>query len=79
MSQRITRRQVDGLASTISKNLTSGLYVVAEGRYGYIGIVLYDERGCIRTLSSGHSTREAYNFLRGMFESLLIVGRDVDA
>jgi hypothetical protein len=74
--ERITRKAVDGRAEFVSALLRDGLRVVPEGRYGYIGLDLYDAHGMVRTLSTGLTKRQAYDYLGAMLETLDIVGRD---
>jgi hypothetical protein len=78
MSERVTLKQVEGMAGRVSAGLRDGLHVVAQGKYGYLGIDLYDSRGLVRELRTGMSRREAYEYLHAMASTLEIVGRDVD-
>jgi hypothetical protein len=72
---RVTRKQVDQHAAVVSSMLRDGLRVVPEGRYGYIGLDLYDGHGMVRTIATGLSTSQAKLVLTGMYEALTIVGR----
>jgi hypothetical protein len=74
---RVTQKQIDDLAERVSNGLRGELRIVPEGRYGYIGLDLYDQVGAVRTLSSGLSKRQAYDYLLAMFETLVIVGREL--
>jgi hypothetical protein len=72
--ERITRARVNLRAQTVSGFFTSGLYVSAEGRNGYVGLDLYDESGMVRNLICG-TNREVYTYLGGMLATLEIIGR----
>ena len=76
MAERITRANVEARAEAVNRGLRDGLRVVVEGRYGYTALDLYDERGMVRTLTTGVTKREAYDYLGAMIETLWIVGRD---
>lgn len=72
--ERITRADVDRIASTVSDSLTSGLFLQVQGRNGYYGLDLYDRDGMVDVLHIG-SKREIYTYLQGMRRALLITNR----
>lgn len=74
--ERITRKDVDRIAATISESLKGDLTVEAEGRNGHTAVDLCDKVGAIDVLHVG-TTREVYTYLQGMRRALLIIGRDV--
>lgn len=71
--ERITRKDVDRIAATVSESL-NGLSVVAQGRNGNTCLDLFDTDGCVDTLKIG-TTREVYTYLQGMRRALLITNR----
>jgi len=73
MPERITRDQIDGLAERVSAGLRGGYRVVPQGRYGYIGLDLFDGEAMLRTLSTGLSKRQAYDYLLAMAETMALV------
>jgi hypothetical protein len=44
-----------------------------EGRYGYLGIDEYRGDVCVRTVSTGHTRRDAYQYLLAMNAALELV------
>lgn len=72
--ERITRKDVDRIAATVSESFTSGLRVEAQGRNGYVALDLCDADGTIETLHIGTS-REVYTYLQGMRRTLLVLNR----
>ena len=72
--ERITRKDVNRIAQTVSESLKGDLHVVAQGRNGYVGIDLFDATGMVDTLHLG-TTRECYTYLQGMRRYSLIIGR----
>lgn len=74
-SKHTSKADVDVLARLVSLGLKGDLHVVAEGRYGYTAIDLYDSHGCVRTLATGMTKRQALDYLRAMYETLTIAGR----
>ncbi len=62
--ERITTKDVDRLAETISEHLEENLSIQRQGRNGYQGLDLYWRESLQRTLHCG-TTREVYTYLQG--------------
>ena len=62
-SNRITQSDVDNAQAVLTKALGYEKYK-AQGRYGYIGIDVYDKEGiCLKTYKTGLTKREAWECL----------------
>jgi hypothetical protein len=72
--ERITRKDVDRIAATVSESLTGDLRVEAQGRNGHVALDLCDAHGAIEVLHIG-TAREVYTYLQGMRRTLLILNR----
>lgn len=76
MSDRITLGNVHQAEERLNQSLAVlgvPVRVRSEGRYGYIGIDLYRDDACLRTLSTGLSRRDAYQYLGAMNDALCLL------
>ncbi len=74
MSERITRVDVDRIATSVSDLLPRGVAVYAQRRNGYVGLDLYRDGACLDTLHVG-TAREVYTYLQGMRRAQLLARR----
>jgi hypothetical protein len=72
--ERITNTRLKAAAESLNRRLEgrgSPARVVIERRYGYVAIDEADERGAVRrTLTTGHTAREAWEALQNMMRAL---------
>lgn len=76
MSDRITIANVRQAEERLNRSLAylgSPVRVRVEGRYGHLGIDLYRDDACLRTISTGHTRKDAYQYLGAMNESLTLL------
>jgi hypothetical protein len=75
-SSRITVadvRQAERCVNAALHAAGSPYRVRVEGRYGYLGIDEYRGDVCVRTVSTGHTRRDAYQYLLAMNAALELV------
>jgi hypothetical protein len=71
--ERITSKDVERIAATVSKGLPGVHTVNPQRRNGYTGLDHYDGPACLETLHVG-TAREVYTYLQGMRRVQLIDG-----
>ena len=72
MAERITRKDLDRIAESVSDGLAADLSVSVQGRNGYIGLDLdRADVGTVEMLYAG-TTREVYTYLQGMRRAHLL-------
>lgn len=69
--QRVTNKDLERIAATVSENLPAGLTVHTQGRNGYTGLDLYNGSTLTDTLTTG-TRREIYTYLQGMRRTQLL-------
>lgn len=73
MSDRITLANVRQAEERLNASLAyigAEYRVRVEGRYGYLGIDKYRGDSCAGTISTGHTRRDAYQYLGAMNAAL---------
>lgn len=76
MTRRTTKNDIQRTEAIINKALEkSGVLISVQGRYGYQGIDLYNNRGCLRTIRTGLTKGQALDYLNAMLEGIFLYTR----
>ena len=77
---RVKKADVDQALVVLNNILKTrgGFEVHREGRYGYQALELYDNRGLVRTIRTGMSTRGALYCVQDMISGIMIYQRGQD-